>query len=226
MVARLPFLATAIALSAVSLTGAQPVRTLTFDQVSPGTLPPGFTTEALRQQTAGVWAVMRIGTNPALHHAPASSANGWSLALSDVATQANLRLTARVRLAGGSRGGGLVWHYQDPRNFMAVILDLDDGDIELFRVADGNRIRLEDRDGLDLDGQAWHSLRVSHDHGKTTVSIGGIRVLDRNERRSAPTGGRVGVVAYGGADGAFDDLRIEMPSGREGRGGRGKPGYQ
>jgi hypothetical protein len=217
MVARLLVLLTAIVLSAAGATGAQTSRTLTFDQVSVGTLPPGFTTEAHRQKDPGLWSVVRVGTNPALHHSAAPGADGWSLALVDAPAQPNLRVTARARLSGGSHAGGLVWHYQDPRNFMAVILDLDDGDIELFRVADGNRIRLDDRDGLDLDDQAWHTLRVSYEAGKTTVSIGGIRVLDRNERRPPPSGGRVGIVAHGGTDAAFDDLRIEAPAGRQDR---------
>jgi len=217
MAARARVILPAIAICAVSLTAAQTTGTLTFDQVATGTLPPGFTTSALRQPDPGLWTVVRIGTNPVLHHAPTPGTDGWSLALTDATVPARFRLTARVRLASGRRAGGLVWHYLDARNFMAVMLDLEDGDIELFRVTDGNRIRLEDRDGLDLDGNAWHTLRVSHDEGKTTVSIGGIRVLDQNERRSSTAGRRVGVVAHGAADASFDDVRVDPLTGRQDR---------
>jgi hypothetical protein len=202
-------------LGAVTLTTAQSTVVHTFDQIAVGARPPGFTTAAFRQSSPGDWRVARIAGGLALHHPRRADADGWSLALAPDTAPAALRLTARVRLAGGRHTGGLVWHYQDARNFMAVLLDLDDGELDLYRVTDGNRIRLEDRDGLELDPQAWHTLRVVHDAGRTVVSIGGIRVLDRQERRASSRPGRVGVVATGGSDAAFDDLRIESASGRQ-----------
>lgn len=204
-----------LVLGAATLTTAQSPAVQTFDHITVGTLPAGFTTAALRQSSPGEWAVARVGGGVALHHPRVADADGWSLALAPNTIPATLRITARVRLAEGRRSGGLVWHYQDARNFMTVLLDLDDGDLDLYRVTDGNRIRLEDRDGLELDPQAWHTLRVVHDDGHTVVSIGGIRVLDRHERRSAGRTGRVGVVAAGASDAAFDDLRIEYPSQRQ-----------
>jgi len=212
MVGRLSLLSAVLAVAGVLVSAAQTPRVQTFDQMSAGVLPPGFTTASLRQTQPGSWVVAKIGSTQALHHPAVQNADGWSLALAPSDAIADLRLTVRLRLAAGSQTGGLVWHYQDARNFMAVLLDLDDGDdgdLELFRVSDGNRIRLEDRDGLELDPQAWHTVRVVHNDGRTTVSIGGIRVLDWNERRATSRAGRVGVVAHGHSDAAFDDLRIE-----------------
>jgi hypothetical protein len=220
MTAHRPRLATVLGVvlgAVVTLTAAQAPSILTFDHVPIGTLPEGFAVAALRQAKPGQWLVARIGGAVALHHPASADADGWSLALASGTAAANLRVTARVRLASGTRIGGVVWHYQDARNFMAALLDLDDGDLELFRVWDGNRIRLEDRDGLELDSLAWHSLKVIHDDGRTTVSIGGIRVLDRRERRSSGRTGRAGVLAHGRTDAAFDDLRIESTPGRQSR---------
>jgi hypothetical protein len=210
MVTRLCLVATAVAMSGAMAPAWQTTRVHSFESpASSGALPSGFTIAALRQSGPGDWSVSKVGASGALLHAPSGHADGWSLAVAPDAPPVNLRLTGRVRLPGGSHTGGLVWHYQDARNFMAVLLDLDDGDLELFRVSDGNRIRLEDRDGLELDAQAWHTMRVVHVDGRTTVSIGGIRVLDHNARRMIARAGRVGVVAHGKTDAAFDDLRIE-----------------
>jgi hypothetical protein len=209
MTARLVLIAALFAVAGGSISGAQSPKVQTFDQMAVGGLPVGFTTASLRQTQPGSWVIANVGSTHALHHPSVPDADGWSLALAPADSIGNLRLTARVRLAAGSHTGGLVWHYQDARNFMAVLLDLDDGDLELFRVSDGNRIRLEDRDGLELDPQAWHTMRVVHHDGRTTVSIGGIRVLDWNERRATSRPGRVGMVAHGRSDAAFDDLRIE-----------------
>lgn len=209
MVTRLCLIVTAVAVSGAMAAALQATRVHSFDATGTGTLPSGFTTAALRQSSPGDWTIAKVGSSNALAHAADRSAEGWGLALAPDAPPANLRLTGRVRLAGGNHTGGLVWHYQDARNFMAVLLNLDDGDLELFRVSDGNRIRLEDRDGLELDAQAWHAMRVVHVNGRTTVSIGGIRVLDHNDRRMSARVGLVGVVAHGQTDAAFDDLRIE-----------------
>lgn len=213
MAARLCLLATTLFATSIVTSATQSPRVHTFEQVAAGSLPPGFTTASVRQTEPDTWSIARVGSTSALHHAASGGGDGWSLALAPDVTSANLRLIARVRLAGGSHTGGLVWHYVDARNFMAVLLDLDDGDLELFRVQDGNRVRLEDRDGLELDREAWHTIKVVHDDGRTTVSIGGIRVLDWNERRPGGRRGRAGVVAHGTSDAAFDDLRIETHSG-------------
>ena len=217
MAPRLPLVASAIMAASVSVAASQAPALFTFDQVAAGALPAGFTTASFRQPAPGPWAVNRAGGGAALNHAGVPDGTGWSLALAPDPAPAAFRVTARMRLSGGSRAGGLVWHYQDARNFMAAVLDIGDGDLELFRVSDGNRIRLEDRDGLELDSQAWHTLRVVVGEGRTTVSIGGIRVLDRDERRPAARTARVGLLAHGRADAAFDDLRVEPPSGRQGR---------
>jgi hypothetical protein len=217
MAPRVPLVASAIAVAVVSAAAFQEPTLFTFDHLSAATLPAGFTTASFRQPEPGRWAISRLDAGGALHHAAVPGVMGWSLALAPAAPAAAFRVTARVRLSGGNRAGGLVWHYQDARNFMAAVLDLGDGDLELFRVSDGNRIRLEDRDGLELDALAWHTLRVIAGGGKTTVSIGGIRVLDWDERRSGARMGRVGVLAHGRADAAFDDLRVEPLSGRQGR---------
>ena len=217
MAPRFPLVACAVVVAVTSVAAGQEPTLFTFDQAAPGILPAGFTTASFRQPESGPWAVSRLSAGAALHHAAIPDASGWSLALAPDPPTAGVRVTVRVRLAGGSRAGGLVWQYQDARNFMAALLDLGDGDLELFRVSDGNRIRLKDRDGLELDSLAWHTLRITAGDGRTTVSIGGIRVLDWDERRPAGRTGRVGLLAHGRADASFDDLRVEPPSRRQGR---------
>ena len=121
----------------------------------------------------------------------------------------DVQLSVRLRLTSGSRAGGLVWRYRDASNFHAAILNLSDHKISVYRVTDGNRIRLEMRDGLELDGDAWHTVRVIHDGPRVTVFIAGIRVLQDDDRRYAPDmDGRVGVLASGSAEIDFDDVKM------------------
>jgi hypothetical protein len=104
--------------------------------------------------------------------------------------------------------GGLVWRYENPENFFAVSLDLERQTIALYRVARGNRIRLEFEDDLELDRDAWHVVRVEHTDGRIRVSLGGIGVM-RARDRAMTDAGRAGIWSDGAATAWFDDLQVE-----------------
>jgi hypothetical protein len=180
-----------------------------FEQDAPGVPPPGFSFAAARQATPGRWMVGIDAHNRFLAHAPdAGAAGGLSLALLDGPAPARLRASVRVKLAGGERAGGLVWRYEDDENFYVAALDLGRQEIALYRVVRGNRIKLEEEDDLELDHEAWHTVRVVHEGDRIRVALGGIGVM-RVRDRALTEGGRVGVWSGGAAASAFDDLRIE-----------------
>jgi hypothetical protein len=182
-----------------------------FDSDRPGVQPEGFTFGAMRQSTPGTWLVGREGQEGYLLHRADPAARGLALAISPDAPLHDVVASARVRLAGGARAGGLVWRYLDAGNYHAVLLDLAKGELALFRVAGGNRVILESEDDLELDTAAWHTLKIAHREGEINVSIGGIRVFrERNRRYDQPAApGRTGVVATGDSEVWFDNLRIE-----------------
>ena len=198
---------------------AQPQRApaMSFDDDKPGGPPPGFTFAPWRQPAAGTWAIRRQAANGYLWHEADATATGYSIALAPGPAFRDVSVTARLRLAGGSRAGGLVWRYQDEQNYYGVVLDLTQGRLTLLRVATGNRVFLEVEDDLQLDVDAWHTLRVVHDDDEVRVSLGGIRVFEESDRRGGRTaaGGRTGVLAHGNAEVWIDDLRIEEDRGRQ-----------
>ena len=181
-----------------------------FDQDMPGTAPPGFTFSAARQPAPGRWVVRADGGNQYLAHAADAKASGFSLATLDAAAPARMRASARIKLTEGDRTGGLVWRYQDAENFYLVSLDLTLQEMSLYRVVRGNRVRLEYEDDLELDRDAWHTLRVVHDEERIRVALGGIGVMRaRDNAIAAP--GRAGVWSGGATTAWFDDLRVEAP---------------
>ena len=90
------------------------------------------------------------------------------------------------------------------------------GEINLYRIHNGNRILLEYEDDLELDPEAWHLLKVVHSGGTIRASISGVRVFEDDDRRhrwpDQPS--RVGVLATGHSGVEFDDLRIAPRSDR------------
>jgi hypothetical protein len=187
--------------------------TLTFDQDKVGAPPPGFAFAAMRQPGPGSWLVERPGSNGHLVHVADRLAQGYALAVYDGPSWRDVNLSVRLRLAGGRRAGGLVWHYVDNQNYYATVLDVTRGELAMYRVAGGNRIRMEFEDDLELDAEAWHTMKIAHTGKSTRVSLGGIRVFEDDHRgQDRPATGRVGLIAAGDADVWFDDIRIDPPA--------------
>jgi hypothetical protein len=198
----------AVMIVAMTSASADVVRR-TFDQEPVAAPPAGFTFAAARLPAAGPWLVRADGPNRYLAHPSAASpSEGFSLAVLDTLPPVDLRLSARIKLVDGTRVGGLVWRYQNPENFFAVSLDLQGQSMALYRVARGNRIRLEFEDDLELDRDAWHVVRVEHADGRIRVSLGGIGVMRARDRAASDTG-RAGIWSDGGATAWFDDLNVE-----------------
>lgn len=183
-----------------------------FDQDKAGAPPAGFTFAAMRQPAPGSWIVRRLGSNGYVAHAPDAASQGYALAVVDDVLPGDVTLAVRLRLAGGRRAGGVVWHYLDNQNYYACVLDLSRRELSMYRMAGGSRSRMEFEDDLELDADAWHSMKVWHNGRATRVSLGGIRVFEHSRRdRDGADAGRVGLIAAGDADVWFDDFSIDRP---------------
>lgn len=206
-----PVLTLAAALFTFALGAAATDFSVTFEQDRVGTPPAGFTFSSMRQPAPGAWLVARHGTQQYLVHEADRTANGFSLAVHSAVLPAAFTLAAKLRLSGGTRVGGVIWHYQDEANYYALALDLARRQVSLYRVAAGNRIRLEVEDDLELDRDAWHVVKVNHDGHSTRVLVDGVRVFDHEDRRLEvrPVGGRAGLLAAGNASVDYDDLHVE-----------------
>ncbi len=179
--------------------------------------PSGFTLAAMRQPDAGRWLVARDGPHQYLVHRAQTDTKGYALAVADRSAPDDISISARIRMAGGGRVGGLVWRYEDDRNYYALLLDLDRADLSIYRISSGNRIRLDVADGLELDSNAWHALKVSHIDSDIRVSLGGVRVFEEQDRRAnrpGTTPGKAGLIATGHSEVWFDDLHVEPKRGR------------
>jgi hypothetical protein len=116
-------------------------------------------------------------------------------------------VSARTRLARQTGSVGVLWKVQDADNYYLARLDLSRQDIGLYRVVRGNRVRIEGEDDLELDPNAWHTLKIVQEGENIRVYVGGIRVLRARDRTFAASGG-AGVWCTDDAIAHFDDLKI------------------
>ena len=190
----------------------------TFDQDKPGLAPAGFAFTMARQASPGRWLVRSdAGQQHLAHIADAASPAGLAIAVLAGASFPNVRASVRIRFSDGEFTGGLVWRYQNPQNFYAATLDLRTQEIALDRIVNGNRVRLEREGELELDPNAWHSIRIEHEGDRVRVSLGGIGVI-RTRDRALAAAGQVGIWSGGNATTAFDDVRVDEGEGGDGRG--------
>jgi hypothetical protein len=180
-----------------------------FDDAPPGASPPGFTFGSMRQPEPGRWTVQKRDLEQVLFHERDAS-TGYSLAIAEGLAPPDVVLTVRLRLTDGARTGGLVWRYLDDRHYYSLALDLARGEIALYRIHQGHRNTLESEDGLELDAEAWHMLKVVHTGSTIRASLGGVRVFEDEDRRNRwpDQPSRVGLLATGNSAVEFDDLRI------------------
>jgi hypothetical protein len=195
---------------------ARQLWTFTFDEDRVDQPPAGFSLAATRQADAGRWLVQRSGGSGHLVHRADPAAPGFALAVADRPAPADAAVSVRVKFNGTSRAGGLVWHYRDDLNYNALLLDLNSGELSVYRITAGNRVRLDMRDELELDPAAWHALKVIHEGHDIRVMLGGVRVFHEQDRRATrvDNDSRVGVLATGASEIWFDDLSVEAKRGR------------
>jgi hypothetical protein len=187
----------------------QSVVLRTFDDDKIGAPPPGFSLAAGRDAPVDGWTVKRDGNaRVLLHEGRQSPHDSFSVAIFSISQYQDVQVSVRLKATAGARTAGLVWKYQDALNHYFAQLDLVRQEVAMYRVANGNRIRLEHEDDLELDPDAWHSLKIFQENGQIRVYLGGIRVLSERDRLPRTPAG-VGIWAGGDSTVMFDDFRIE-----------------
>jgi hypothetical protein len=193
----------------------------TFDAETVGRPPSGFVFRVARESAPARWVVQREGVNSYVAHlGEPSTRGGFSLAILETPLPDGATfVSARTRRAGHEGSLGVVWRVQDADNYYLARLDLSRQDIGLYRVVRGNRVRIEGEDDLELDPNAWHTLKIVQEEADIRVYIGGIRVL-RARDRTFTGSGAAGVWSTGDALAHFDDLRIGTDKDEDSRRGR------
>ncbi|HUP41395.1 MAG TPA: hypothetical protein VM115_14825 [Vicinamibacterales bacterium] len=200
----------ALSLFLQAVVAAQTVILRTFDDDKIGAPPAGFALAAGRDAAADGWTVKREGIARVLahegRHAPPDS---FAVAIFSAAQYQDVQVSVRLKATGGARTAGLVWKYHDAMNHYSAQLDLTKQELAVYRVVNGNRIRLEREDGLELDPDAWHALKIFQERGEIRVYLGGIRVFSERDRMPRGKATSVGIWTGGDSTVMFDDFRIE-----------------
>jgi len=198
--------------------------TINFDSLKPGTFPPFWTAIATRTSDAPRWEVRRDSTAPTRPNvlAQVSETGPGSesgLAVFDKVICRDGDLSVKFKIAANARRvktAGIVWRYQDPRNYYLLDFSVDEKSIVLFRVENGQTRAIPVRGGKLGGVGVSHDLRTGQWYVAKVIFRGnGIRVLFGNRQLfdaiddSLAAPGKTGLWTRGGTEASFDDFRID-----------------
>ena len=117
----------------------------------------------------------------------------------------DLDVSVAVKALSGTddQGGGLVWRYQDAKNYYLTRWNPLEKNIRLYVVKDGVRSKFGDKE-VDV-APGWHTISVSMEGEAILVMFDGERVIEASNDMIRDAG-RVGLWTKADATSAFDGL--------------------
>jgi hypothetical protein len=198
-------------------------NTVNFDNVKPEMMPPYWTVASTNAGPPPRWEVMRDKSAPSHQtvFAQVSRAGGeyeFGLAVFDKVQCRDGDLSVKFKIVEGrqSKTAGLVWRYQDPRNYYLLHFSADQKNIAMFRVQDGQAHPIPVVGGKagalgvshDIRTGQWYVAKVSYRGTHFKVSFGN-RALFEGVDDAIRNPGKTGLWTRGGTVSEFDDFRID-----------------
>ena len=198
--------------------------TVNFDNLKPTSFPPYWTAITTRPQEPARWEVRRDATAPSRPNvfAQVSGVNDnseYALAVFDKVICRDGDLSVKFKIAANARRlktAGIMWRYQDPRNYYLLDFSVDERNIALFHVENGQRHPIPLRGGKpggveishDLRADQWYVAKVIFRGDNIRVEFGNRQLFDAVDA-SLNTPGKTGLWTRGGTEASFDDFRID-----------------
>ncbi len=188
-------------------------RSWNFDGDAVGPLPAGWKVERARDDPGSRWQVVADDHDSKNHtlsqiSSDLASDNGkrqFNLCISDSVFQ-DVELSVRVRANTGAvdQGGGLMWRYQDARNYYVCRWNPLEHSFRAYKVVDGVRSQMDSAKVPGGPGD-WHTLRIVQFGRDLRGYFDGKLVLDVEDDQFADAG-RIGLWTKADAVTDFDDL--------------------
>ena len=201
--------------------------TVNFDNLKPTSFPPWWTAATTRPQDQARWEVRRDSTAPSRPNVLAQISglpnnSEFALAVFDRVVCRDGDLSVKFKIASNARKvktAGIVWRYQDPRNYYLLHFSVDEKNIVLFRVENGQTHAIPVRGGNprafgvshDLRADQWYVAKVIFRGDSIRVLFGNRQLFDAvDDSLNAP--GKTGLWTRGATEASFDDFRIDRKS--------------
>jgi hypothetical protein len=183
----------------------------TFDDTAIGQLPPGWTEAKTGEGEGSVWKVVSYMANGRANHALAQTSSAgpnamFNLCVRSDAKYGDVEMRVRLKPVSGQndQGGGLVWRYQDAKNYYVARWNPLENNFRLYHVIGGQRTQLASADVTATPGE-WHTVRGTCRRDHLQCHLDGKLLLDVHDS-TIPSPGAVGLWTKADAVTWFDDF--------------------
>lgn len=205
---RLVSLSAVLSLTLLTVTAAQ-AETETFDSVSAGALPPGWTC-GVTGTGDPKWAVEADASAPSPPGVLKQSGQGtfpWCVKQDALIADGAVDVKFKAISGREDAAGGLVWRWKDGGTYYVARANALENNVSLYRTQNGRRITLKYVDAPVARGQ-WHTLRAEFADNKITISLDGKAYIALEDDHIAGAGA-VGVWTKADSVTAFDDFSFD-----------------
>jgi hypothetical protein len=192
---------------------AQPARSWNFDSDKVGTAPAGFAFEKSASGKAGRWIVKQESGAPSGKQVLAqtdadSSDDRFLMAVAQAPAARDVVVSVRCKPVAGKvdQACGLVFRYQDAKNYYVTRANALEGNVRLYTVKDGDREQFASWKGKVTAG-AWHELKAEATGDHLRVFWDGQKILDEHDD-TFKSAGKVGLWTKADSVTYFDDLSV------------------
>ncbi len=190
-----------------------PQAVFNFDQDAPGKPPKGFDLLVAGGDAGVHWEIQTDRHAPSPPNVLAQTGrtqpgDQFAVALLQGPPMEYGEVAVHFKTTAGeeNQAAGLVWRYQDPRNFYAVMASGKTETVTVYRVKKGRVQAIDSKDAI-VSPLAWHELRLVFVKKNFTVFLDG-ELAAGNKDGGLRKAGRVGFGTQSDSHILFDDFRV------------------
>ena len=210
----------AFALLGIVRAGADSVN---FDNDATGAAPSYWTIAQTHPGPPAHWVIRPDATAPSrpnVFSQVSSDANRFEfdIAVYDkvICHDGDLSVKFRIRPGTPTRTAGVVWRYQDAKNYYLLHFSADQHNVVFFRVHNGKAEPIPIIGGKahsfgvnhDIRSGVWYLAKVVFRGPRVRVVLGNRRLFEAADT-SIPSTGKTGIWTKGTTEASFDDFRID-----------------
>jgi|SRR5918996_1673741 hypothetical protein len=194
---------------------------ITFDNLPPGTLPPGWRIDTTNPGSKlAEWKVVRdelalskpnVLTVTKINDTSSAVFNlCWTSAI--LFQDGSVEVSIRANTGKEDQGGGAIWRAKDGKNYYIARYNPLESNFRIYYVKDGNRKQLASASGITIPAGQWFRLKIVHHGNRIAGYLEDKKYLEVSDK-TFPEAGGVGLWTKADAASSFDNL-IVMPGSR------------
>jgi hypothetical protein len=188
--------------------GEGKTRTFQFNKEEVGKVPSGW------EAVVSAWKVVEDSTAPSkkglvLAQTAESSSQVFNLCVAKDTNYKDVEVSVSFKAIKGKndQGGGIVWRYQDAKNYYIARMNPLEDNYRVYKVVAGKRIQLDTKESLTVKAEEWHTLKIKMVGDHIECFLDGKKQLDAKDD-TFQKAGKVGLWSKADAQTYFDNFAV------------------